>query len=401
MPLLDDDFQLGPNSQSFSRGANEADHEQESSSETVAAEAPARHRKKSEAKVLMPDATMELRNGDLARWNTDYATNMCDAMRQKRAARAIILAKENARLLVLGATDFGVPSQSDILIRGPLEMFSGAKLLEALTGFDLLGAGTKRGREALDEGEVGARKRSRGQGASSDVQIGGMFMNDDGYAPMNGNDSTGIEQGREAPTPLDDRQLSSLFPWNQSTGSRRPTGHITSASLAGPGQAGPFSRRGSRLLSASPLMGRGPPGAALEDFQQALYSDQVGGEDALMTGLNDFELYGPAAQVDTQTAAQSQWQRSALDGEGVNFLGFVQAAVIEADDARDAAGPGDEDDEVLKGSVNFDTMLPPESNTRIVAAQGLHHVLALATKSLLNVEQIEAFGTITMRNIAV
>ncbi|KAK4569561.1 R8 protein [Recurvomyces mirabilis] len=401
MPVLDDDFQLGPNVQPFSHRTNEQSREQEVSSETVTAVAPARHRRRPEAKVLMPDLTMELRNGDLASWNTDYIVNMHDAMRQKHAARALVLAKENAKVWVLGAADFGAFSQSDMLMRGPLGMFSGAKLLEALTGFDLLGVGGKRGRDPQDEGDQGVRKRSRGQEPSSDEQGRGIFFNDDGYVPMIGDDYTGVEQGREAPTPLDDRQISSLFPWNQSTGSRRPTGHLTSVSLAGPGQAGGLSRRGSKLLSASPLMGRGPPGAALEDLQQALYSDQAGGEDVIMTGLDDFELYGPAAQVDTQTAAQSQWQRSILDGESVNFLGFVQAAIVEADNDRDAASPGDEEDEVLKGSVDFETLLPPESNTRIVAAQGLLHVLALGTKNLLQVEQHEAFGAIIMRETGV
>ena len=121
-----------------------------------------------------------------------------------------------------------------------------------------------------------------------------------------------------------------------------------------------------------------------------------------MTGMgeDEFELFGPAAQVDTQTAAQTQWQRSALDGESVNFLAFVQAGIEQADQIRDQAVPGDEEDEAVRGSVDFETLLPPDSNSCIVAAQALLHVLALGTKNMLLVEQEEAFAAISMRVVA-
>ena len=217
---------------------------------------------------------------------------------------------------------------------------------------------------------------------------------------MMGDDT--IEQGREAPTPLDDRHLSSVMPWNQSAGSRRPTGVFsgqglpTSVSLGGAGgQLGLIGRRGSRLTSASPLMGRGAGGGDIDDFQLPGFEGDIG-----ITGADEFELFGPAAQVDTQTAGQSQWQRAALDGESKHFLEFVQTGVQETDQARDQAGLGDEDDDTLKGTIDFETLLPPESHTRIVAAQGLLHVLALGTKNMLAVKQEEAFGPITMRPVA-
>ena len=215
--------------------------------------------------------------------------------------------------------------------------------------------------------------------------------------PLLGDDT--IEQGREAPTPLDDRHLSSMMPWNQSAGSRRPTGLFsgqgfpTSASLGGAGgQLGLIGRRGSRLTSASPLMGRGVAGGDVDDFQLPGIEGNVG-----MTGADEFELFGRAAEVDTQTAGQSQWQRAALDGESKHFLEFVQTGVQGMDQARDQTGMDDEEDETLKGTIDFETLLPPESHTQIVAAQALLHVLALGTKSLLAVKQEEAFGPITMR----
>ena len=414
MPIQDD-YGYGMDAEPFPPRQQEEEPvpQQHTTSET--AEAPMRRRARPAPKVIAPDATLELRNGDLARWNTDYVFTMQEALRHKQQGRAATIAKKNAEQWVLGTSTLATLGQADRLVQlpTPLDMFSGAKLLELFTGLQLTPGGEKRTRQALaEEDDVTApvRKRSRGNESSSEQ---GRGFADDGYMPMMGDAYNGmeIEQGREAPTPLDDRQLSGTFPWNQSAGSRRPTSVFGSASL--PGGAQPagniLGRRGSRLPTASPLMGRGLPGPDTDDVsdppQAVMYSDLGGGgaagDDLAMTGIDDFELYGPAAQVDTQTAAQSQWQRAALDSESNNFLAFVQTAIAEADEAREKAVPGDEEAEQVSGSVEFETLLPPEKNTRIVAAQGLLHVLALGTKNLLRVEQEETFGPILMRGVGV
>ncbi|KAK0272151.1 R8 protein [Friedmanniomyces endolithicus] len=420
MPLQDDDDDYGANTgdaEAFpSRHGAEEALQQHTTSETVAA--PARHRNKPAPEVLTVDTTMELRNGDLARWNTDYVANMLEVTRHKHASRATAIAKDNARHWVLGAGNLGALSQSDMLVNGPLGMFSGARLLEALTGLDLTGTGEKRGRDLSDD-EDGTRKRSRtlDEPSSDELGRGLEHQYDDGYMTNTGDDYTGVEQGRGAPTPLDDRHLSSIFPWNRSTGgSRRPTGVFTSATLAGAAGIGtpaggglPMSRRASRLQSASPLVGRALAGTAAAALAEAgmddmgLDQDPYGAEPGLaMSGLtSDFELFGPAAEVDTQTAAQSQWQRAALDTESAHFLGFVQAAVAEAEARHGQLGAGEHDDEELVGSVEFGELLPPERNTCVVAAQALLHVLTLGTKGLLDVEQEEAFGGIMLRAVAV
>ncbi|KAK0890068.1 R8 protein [Friedmanniomyces endolithicus] len=383
------------------------------------AEAPGSAPQQARPKVLTVDTTMELRNGDLARWNTDYVANMLEVTRHKHASRATAIAKDNARHWVLGAGSLGALSQSDMLVNGPLGMFSGARLLEALTGLDLTGTGEKRGRDLSDDDEEGKRKRSRtlGEPSSDELGRGLEHQYDDGYIANTGDDYTGVEQGREAPTPLDDRHLSSIFPWNRSTGgSRRPTGVFTSATLAGAAGIGtpagiglPMSRRASRLQSASPLVGRALAGTAAAALAEAgmddlgLEQDLYGADlDLAMSGLtSEFELFGPAAEVDTETAAQSQWQRAALDTESAHFLGFVQAAIAEADARHGQLGAGDEDGGEMVGSVEFGELLPPERNTCVVAAQALLHVLTLGTKGLLEVEQEEAFGGITLRAVAV
>lgn len=333
------------------------------------------------------DITTELSNRELSERNQTYLADMRAASHQKQATKMVALAKKNAEYWVLGAGDFLGLGQG---ICGPLEMFSGARLFEAFTGVDVLNAGKKRAREAGDEDastQTGRRVRSREEAPVDEI---GRGISDDNFFSM-GDDT--IEQGREAPTPLDERQASSIFPWNQSAGSRRPTdGHATSASM-GPIQLDKPLRRVSRLTSASPLTGRGMVGGEPDDLQLGLESNYAMGG---MTGYEEFELFGVAAQVDTQTADQSQWQRATLIGESANFLDFVRTAIESADQNRMA----DEGDDAVSGSIDFETLLPPHQS-QIVAAQAFLHVLTLGSRQMIQVDQKEAFGAISMRMIAV
>jgi meiotic recombination protein REC8 len=357
------------------------------------ASADQRRRYRTGPKVIPLDDNIELHNRDISVWNQRYKENMSEALSHKLAHRLVTLAKKNAEHWILGAGNNSL-LQAD---RGPLNMFTGIKLLEAITGLDLTVVDKKRARDEDPASDDGRRVRSRGE-PSSDEFGRGFGPQDDGFMPMMDDDT--VEQGREQPTPLDDRQLSSLFPWNQSTGSRRPTALFsaggTSAIGALPLPA--LSRRGSRLLTASPLLGRGLPAGNDTDYDLNLPGSGAGMDP---TAEDEFELFGPAAQVDTQTATESQWVRAALDGESANFLEFVKAGIEELDLERDAAAPGDEEDENVFGCIDFDQLLPPLNNTRVVAAQGLLHVLALVTKNGLMAKQEEAFGPIGLRVIEV
>ena len=382
MPVQDD-FMFAPDNQEIFPAAQEPAVAQQVTSEETAAPAPLRRKARAAPKTLSLDTTTGLRNNDLARWSVEYVINMQDAIRQKDAAKAVALAKKNAEIWMLGGRD-----------EGPLSIFSGAKLFELLTGMKLGHAGEKRPREDSDEQDTSRRVRSRGETFSDEVARG---IDDYGYLPIMDND---IEQGREAPTPLDDRHISSIMPWNQSAGSQRRTGLYsgqgfpTSASIGGVGgQMGLLSRRGSRLTSASPLIGRGAVGGDYDDFQ-------LPGSQGGMEGLDEFELFGPAAGVDTQTAEMSHWQRTVLNGESMHFLEFVQTGIQDADEGREQAESGDEDDFALQGSIDFEVLLPLETHSRVVAAQALLHVLALGTRNLLAVEQDEAFGPITLRAVS-
>ena len=223
--------------------------------------------------------------------------------------------------------------------------------------------------------------------------------------------------GRRAPTPqpgdLGDR--SSSMPWNRSAASSAARPHLSAS--------GQHQRRGSRAVTASPLPGRTgipsrhgsrqpslPLGTAAPRPPAGLSSSisgDAGFDDFGVGGVGDedaggapphhpeFEMFGPAAYVDTQTAAASQWVRKILDQESGNFLEFVQAAMAE----RRGADEGDGGGEAGRG-ITFEELLPPEENSRVVAAQGLLHVLTLATRRVLAVEQEGDFGPIWLDSVA-
>lgn len=177
-----------------------------------------------------------------------------------------------------------------------------------------------------------------------------------------------------------------------------PTSAGAPSSLPPIGGAGSLDRRASRIPSASPLLGRGrqryssleiPPG---EDDDELLGGRHISDDQA----VDDFQLYGPAAAVDTQTAGQSQWMRATLNQEANNFLEFVKAEVTAlpahaSDDEDELSGDG-----VSKSYVSFERLLPPTKHSKIVAAQAMHHLLALATKSLITVRQDSPYGSIEL-----
>ena len=148
-----------------------------------------------------------------------------------------------------------------------------------------------------------------------------------------------------------------------------------------------IDRRASRrLTSASPLLGRGrDAGLRPSDLSLGLPSgdddDMLGADDP---ALEDFELFGPAAAVDTQTAGQSQWLSGILERESRNFLDFVN---VRLEDKAEA-----EEQEEMVDSITFEELLPPAQNTKVVASQAFLHVLTLATKGLLTVQQGGVFA---------
>jgi hypothetical protein len=354
-------------------------------------------RKKRVAKVLPSDATMELRNKDLADWNNNYLQNMVEAARLKAQHKAASQAKKNAEYWVWGA---GIGALGYRPTGGtgptPFDRFFGDNLFELFTGIDRKAvAGKKHDRDSgIDDETQEEARRVRARHDESEEHIG-RAEDDEGIVF---HEDEEVELPREAPSALDDQQVFSAMPWNISASIRGSSAVPRSArvgmpgSVGGPstGAQGSIRQRGGRMISASPLHGRGQPGGL--DALKSLEGDDEFGD----FGLDD---YGLAAQPSSDSAypeaeatQASLRVREALSAEGENFLTFVAEAIVEKrervqaeaqqmSDVLQAEAVGDVEE------VLFEDLLPPAENSAMVACQGLMMVLALGTKGLLNVRQ--------------
>jgi meiotic recombination protein REC8 len=155
-------------------------------------------------------------------------------------------------------------------------------------------------------------------------------------------------------------------------------------------EGNPISYRASHLMSASPLAGRGSrisghhhsslQGAGNDEdvLSDTNLDNYLGSDDA---PYDSFQIHGPAAGVDTQTAAQSQWLSNTLDRESLNFLDFLRTRIGEQQNENE--------NEKNEREIALSTLIPPDKNTRVVATQAFLHVLTLATKGAIRVSQEE------------
>ncbi|KAL8794824.1 MAG: hypothetical protein Q9195_002652 [Heterodermia aff. obscurata] len=431
LPRLDDDQGILPEGEAFPITAPQAPAETSflrSSSEapqesSESAEAPAR-RRVAAPKYLPMDQVASLRNNDLASWNNNYLVNMAGAAQAKQQHKAAALAKRNAAFFVYGTGIGGVgQGLGGSKLPSPLDMFAGDRLMTALTGLEPAPTGRKRSRAEEEEHESdseGRRVRVReddgdevgrgdnlalGEGDTMDMGIGipgdDVSLHPDREHPTTAKPPSpqDIELGRHAVPTLED--YSSQMPWNTTAsalGSRAGSiargpiggsigGFASSAGgSAGPPVPGSHDRR-SRLTSASPLHGRG---------RERLSSLDLPAPEAEVDPLlDDFQLYDPVAGVSTQTALGSQWMRATLDAESKNFLEFIRSELAIRPPV--AEGEGAEEEGIgASGDILFEEMLPPGRHPKLVAAQALLHVLALATKGLITVSQRVDYGPIRL-----
>ncbi|KAJ4368955.1 R8 protein [Neocucurbitaria cava] len=391
-PIYGDDL---PEGEAFSSSANPQGSEQvEVLHSTSTASAPMR-RKRRTARALPTDATIELRNKDLADWNANYLENMKAATQHKIKSRAGPIAKKNAEYFVWGS---GIGGIADHMLgtkgSNPFAMFIGDNLFELLTGMNRKkAAGKKHDRDSgIDDATQEESRRVRQKTGEPEEQIGRGLDEDDLF--MAGGDE--VELPREAETALDDQHIFSAMPWNISASIRGSSAIPRSGRVAMLGSADQ-NKRGSRMVSASPLLGRGQPGG-LQDFK-ALESDidfAYGGDEFALLGISS-DFPEPEAPLLATTRV-----RDALSAEGENFLTFVTEAIAEkrnraqADlepmsDFLQAEAAADIDE------ITFEELLPPSENTKVIACQGLMMVLALGMKGMLDVQQPEGFGEIGLK----
>lgn len=126
-------------------------------------------------------------------------------------------------------------------------------------------------------------------------------------------------------------------------------------------------------------------------------SEQGQGTEFADTQEREYQRFGLAAGVDTQTANEPGWLAQTLDNEAMNFLTFVHTSIADRKEQRMIAEQlGQVVDLQDENIMSFEELLDPVSNSRIVAARGFLHVLALGTKGLLSVEQGPEFGQVLL-----
>ncbi|KAI5291189.1 hypothetical protein KEM54_005973 [Ascosphaera aggregata] len=368
-------------------------------SETTASakEQQKRSPRKRTFRCLETDLRPELRNSHLLEWNEEYLRNMARAKRMKILHKQLGDARRNAATWVLerGLGDVG-SKIGEFGYDHILEMYAGGRLLDKLS--------KEEPRRVKNESGDGVNKQAVDGGVRHESENGNDMIHDE---------ANEIEIGRNAPPSILD-DYSSQMPWNVTTSARggsHPGSSIHSRrfvpSLGGfssasnhPGLMG----RMSRMTSSSPLAGRGRLRNGLAESEDEMNIDvdypgletssgnALGGLDAgypssdaghmAMTkpGQQDsYELRGLAAAIDTQAASEPQWLRGVFEQESLNFLEFVRTRgdEIESEESND-------------GMISFSQLLPPQTSTRVVATQALMHVLSLATRGLLKVEQDES-----------
>jgi meiotic recombination protein REC8 len=397
LPILGDDLPEGEAFSSVGQHQTSEHSEQVQSTSTVSA--PMRQRRRV-VRIVPTDRQVELPNKELAAWNTNYLQNMKTATRQKLQGKATQQAKKNAEHYVWGGGLGGIGE--DLLGTSgshPFDMFTGDNFFELVTGVSRKKlAGKKHDRDSgIDDATQGESRSVRQKTGESENQLG-RGMEDEGFF-MPGGDEVDVELPREGATALDDEQIFSAMPWNISA-SKRGSSVVPQSGISGRlGMTGSIDqgKRGSRIISASPLLGRGQPSAL--DALRSLESDADHGYSG-----DDFALPEPSSEFPEPPAAPQTPTRvrEALSAEGENFLTFVAEAIaekrtraradleLEADPLQAEAAADIED-------VTFAELLSPADNTKVVACQGLMMVLGLGTKGMLDVQQLEHFGDISLK----
>ncbi|EXJ63597.1 uncharacterized protein A1O5_11358 [Cladophialophora psammophila CBS 110553] len=384
----------------------------EESSET--ADAPQRRARM--VKSIRPDRQTELSNRHLNEWNRNYLANMAAASHIRQGQLANSKAKKNAEFWILQQGLGNVASCfGDDRVPHPLAVFSGQSLWDMLRGGP--DHGKKRSRSgSLTNAEREEDRRVRARTSSQEEVARGVegerlqYADEDGLSFQGHDLDVEAEVGRHGPPSLPD--YSSGMPWNIS-GSRQSSAQPLGSGLIprlsssvgglyGGMELGPPStlgKRGSRLTSASPLLGRGLASLSRQSSQGPLDASRVTNNGDEFADLDaqlgadidpDFELYGPSATVDTQTAAQSQWVAATLEKEAYNFLSFVNTKIQEKGEQWEDVVA--EERGARQAKITLDELLPPTQNSPIVGAQALLHVLALTTKGLLKVSQADGFA---------
>ncbi|KAG9185180.1 hypothetical protein G6011_07724 [Alternaria panax] len=387
-PFYDEDPAEG---ESFSSGVQQQSSvhsEVVESSDTFAAPM---HRRRI-PRSLPTDSAIELRNKELADWTKNYGQNMKAAARQKIKSRVAAQAKKNAEHYVWGS---GIGGISQRILSGqgssPFDMFIADNLFESITGLSRnKTTRTKHDRDSgIDDATQEESRRVRQK--TGEPEVGRSF--DDEDLPMIGDDDIAVELPREGVSALDDQQIFSAMPWNISA-SIRGSSAIPRSGRVDMMLSADQGRPRSRLVSASPLHGRGHP-IALEGLKNLTSDVDYGGD--------EFGLTGPSSDYPEQVVQEPSIRvREALSTEGENFITFINERIVEKREQAHADLEHMSDALQVKAAadieeITFEELLPPAENNKMIACQGFMMILGLGSKGMLSIQQPRYLGEINLK----
>lgn len=398
---------------------NETRAETDGQEEVITGTAPQRATR---TRVVPFDDPAEVPNRTLAEWDSEYL-NFMEAARVENLGRiSVAQAKRNAAYWVLdqGLGDVASNFQEDFE-QHPLAIFSGHDLIDSLLGPPREPQSRKRSASAIagsnedaDGSQRSKKARTQLAGGSPSARRGRRELDatgEDGLGAVFGDEDIEIEVGRGTQAPLSDHL--SDAPWNTYASSRagsvRRGLSIVGASSSMQGR-GTFDvnfpssnvKRVSQLIRESPLDRRRrlmqlsePSNQDNTDLMSLRGGFDVDDDDLdarLAGNLDDeFELDFPVGDGGTQDSAVNRWVSENLEKEAFNFLDFLHTSIRK----KEKEGLVQIDEE-QNPNMTFEELLPLDDTNEIVAAQGLLHVLSLATKGLIKVQQEKAFGSISM-----
>ncbi|KAM0477403.1 hypothetical protein ACHAP7_006531 [Fusarium lateritium] len=351
--------------------------------ETEQATAPAR-RRRPRRKHQMIDRKDYVTMTEIRSWTSNYLDNM-KTNHKSRSTTTLAQARHNANLFLFDNGIAGVGTTSLGAIHPLAKDFAGTKFFKFLRGEDSEQDSEPRlrGRRRVSA-EAFEDEQNEERNVRQKVDDGNEFgRGHDDMDPIVFGEDIAPEMGMEAAKGLEDRHSSSIAPWS------RPPSVAPGSSIRGQGSVQ------KKHPAPSPLHARGSATRSIERW-----SDLPGlphdSDDLAMLHSQDSSIGDEGLMGDLDFAHGNGTQDSAvLDGSALDFLGYATARAQTKGYAR-SHGRTD------RRWVDFNTLtdeLDDPASARKFVSEAFMHVLILATKNAIEVEQDgiaqnQPFGTI-------
>ncbi|KHO00208.1 Rad21/Rec8 N terminal domain-containing protein [Metarhizium album ARSEF 1941] len=341
-------------------------------SNRVVAPCRSSHRRKFQE---MLDQDPRVPRGEFRSWTENYATNML-AARNRIKATTQAKAKQNAlEILYLKGLGHVGNFQKVFGVDHPLALdFAGTTLKAHLLGLsvdDIEDVNPKKGRRRKSPEAFVHDDDDRNNTRNVRRRIEDELARGETPAFTDGLDlahDTAPELGLEAGAALEDRHSSSLMPWSRQ-GSAAPG----SASRTAPGSAQKFA------TAPSPLHGRASLVGSIDRRSDPI-EGSLGELAVFDSQLSSIERESGLLPLDFDAANDTLPSTQGLDTSSQRFLAYVANQIL-GDGVPRARGAQE------KHWIDFDILANPDIHTKAIAAQAFVHVLSLATKNIIAVEQ--------------